>query len=306
MLRRNFELIELSDPDHDTADILGKIDVAFAPLGFYCGKDKIDSCPNLKVIASNTTGVPHIDVEYAENNGITIAALHTEQEFLKSITPTAEHTWGLLLSLARRIPGAFDSVKSGVWNRRLYPGNAMLSSLSIGIVGLGRLGKIVGKYGLAFDMRVQFFDPYVDESPLRGIEKVGSLSDLVSTNDIITLHIPHNKETESMFNKEIFSSFKRGAFLINTARAEIIDFKALLDALKEGKIAGAAMDVFEGEFQKGFSNSQSFSTHPLLEYARNHDNLLITPHIGGSTLDAWAKTEQHVIKRLINYFTQKS
>lgn len=306
MLRRNFELIELPDPDSDTAAILDEIDVTFAPLGFHCGKNKIDSCPNLKVIASSTTGVPHIDLEYAESKGVTVIALNTEQEFLKSITPTAEHTWGLLLSLTRRIPWAFESVKSGTWNRRHFPGKAMLTSLSLGIIGLGRLGSMVAKYGKCFGMNVQYYDPYIEHPEVEGIKRVGSLKELVSGNDIISLHIPHNKRNERLINNEIFNNFKKRSFFINTARAEAIDSSALLEALNSGRIAGAALDVFEGEFQKGFSNSQEFKNHPLLKYAQSHDNLLITPHIGGSTLDAWAKTEQYVINKLITFFEQQS
>lgn len=302
LLRRNFDLIELPDPNHDKADILDNVDVIFSPLGFYCGKDKIDSCPNLKVIVSNTTGVPHIDVEYAESKGITIVALHNEQAFLKSITATAEHTWGLLIALTRRIPWAFDSVKNGTWNRRLFPGKSMFSSMTLGIVGLGRLGKMVAKYGFCFGMKVRYYDPYVNKPSMKKFEKVDSVIELVANNDIITLHLPLNEQTERMFNKKIFDNFKKEAYLINTSRAEVVDFDSLLDALKKKKLAGAAFDVFEGEFKKGFSDSKVFKNHPLLEYARTHDNLLITPHIGGSTLDAWAKTEQFTIKKLIEMF----
>ena len=134
-----------------------------------------------------------------------------------------------------------------------------------------------------------------------GVERVGDPAALVRENDVISLHVPLNKETENMLNREMFSHFKKGSYLINTARAEIVDFDALLEALEGGILAGAAMDVFEGEFQKGFSGSPGFRAHPLLEYARNHDNLLLTPHIGGSTQDAWKKTEAHTLRRVIEY-----
>lgn len=304
MLHDHFTVIALHDPDEDTPEILQDVVVTFAPLGFYCGEQKIDLCPRLKVIASNTTGDAHIDVQYAASKGITVITLNEERAFLETITPTAEHTWGLLLALTRLTPWAFDSVKSGIWNRRLFPGNAMLSSMSLGIIGLGRLGSMVARYGQCFGMKVKYYDPYVDSSPIHGAERVQDLMTLVNKNDVISLHAPYNDETEKMLNSEVFLNFKRGSYFINSARAEIVDFAALLEALNSGRLAGAAMDVFQQEFQKGFSGSQQFKNHPLLEYARNHDNLLLTPHIGGSTIDAWKKTEEHTLKKIIEFLNR--
>ena len=302
LLHDRFHVIELEDPEEDTPEVLKEIDCTFAPLGFFCGNEKIDQCLRLKAIASNTTGVPHIDVRYAYEKKIAVISLANEQEFLQTITPTAEHTWGLLLALIRRTPWSFESVKNGIWNRRLFPGQAMLSSMSLGIIGLGRLGSIVARYGLCFGMRVQYYDPYVDDSGIDGVNRVSDLRQLVSENDVISLHVPHNEKTENLLNADVFAAFKSGSVFINTARAEIIDPTALLEQLRNGRIAGAAMDVFPGEFKKAFSGSSEFSDHSLLHYARGHDNLLLTPHIGGSTYDAWAKTEQYTIKKLIELF----
>ncbi len=299
MLRQAFEIIELPDPEADTSEVLERIDVTFAPLGFVCGREKIDACPRLKAIASNTTGDPHIDTVYAESKGICVVTLKNEQEFLRSITPTAELTWGLLIALMRRIPWAFDSVASGVWNRRLFPGRRMLSNMSLGIIGLGRLGKIVARYGQCFGMSpLRFFDPYKPEDIMTGVKKVEKLTALAASCDVISLHAPHNDETQGMLGRKFFGAVKPGSWFVNTARAEIVDFGSLFEALENGRLAGAAIDVFEDEFTKGFSGSETFRTHPLIEYARTHDNLLVTPHIGGSTLDAWNLTERFTIERL--------
>lgn len=297
ILKKNFDMVILETPQNDTDEILSDIEIAFAPLGFFFDKGKINRMPKLKIIASNTTGEPHIDREYAESKGIKVISLKYEQEFLKTITPTAEHTFGLILALIRRTPWAFDSVLKGAWDRRPFGGKAMLSRMSIGIAGLGRLGKLVAQYAKAFQMpQILFYDPHVKKSDIEGIEKVNSLEELISQSDIITIHIPVEKETQKLFNKELFSKFKAGSFLINTSRAELVDEKAMLAALELGKLAGAAIDVFEGEFE--MNHDELLRKSPLLAYAKTHDNLLITPHIGGSTLDAWKLTEQRVIDKI--------
>lgn len=300
LLADNFQLVSLETPKDDTDEILTGIDIVFAPLGFKCDKEKIDRMPKLKIIASNTTGEPHIDREYAESKGIKVVSLKYEQEFLRTITPTAEHTWGLLLALIRRTPWAFQSVLGGAWNRRLFGGKAMLSRLSIGIAGLGRLGKLAAGYAKAFQMKpILFYDPFVEKSETEGIIKVNSLEDLASQSDIITIHIPAEKETYKIFNREIFSKFKKGSFLINTSRAELVDEDAMLEALEDGVLAGAAIDVFEGEFE--LNHDELLQKSSLLAYAKTHDNLLITPHIGGSTLDAWELTERRTIDKILEY-----
>ena len=297
LLKNHFNVISLESPDDDTDELLTNVDVVFAPLGYFFGKEKIGMANNLKIIASNTTGEPHIDVEYAEKKGITIVSLKRYPNFLKTITPTAEHTIGLILAVTRRIPWAFESVLKGAWNRRLFGAKGMLSKMSLGIIGLGRLGSLVAKYAVAFGMDVYYYDPYVEESLIKDIRKINSLEKLVSMCDIITLHVHLGEKTRHLINDRILSKCKDGAYIINTSRGEIIDSDVLLKYLKNGKIGGAALDVFPGEFDRKFQSK--LSNHPLLSYSRKHDNLLITPHIGGSTNDAWYLTEEFIIKECI-------
>lgn len=291
-LRRDFELIELETPGDDTADILARVEVLFAPLGWQVDRAKIDACPRLRVIASNTTGHPHIDVAYAREKDVAVACLKFAPEFLRTITPTAELTWGLILALTRNVLPAHRAALDGCWDRRPFGAPAMLSSLSLGIVGHGRLGGMVARYGRAFGMTVRFYDPFVDRSD-EGAEKVSTLAALVAESDVVSLHVPHEPETEGLIDASVFARFRRGAWFVNTARGELIDWQALLAALESGHLAGAAVDVFEGEFVPGFA--ERFPDHPVLRYARTHDNLLLTPHIGGSTIDAWSRTEAHTI-----------
>lgn len=301
LLNKHFNVISLENPNSDNPDILNSIHVVIAPLGFYFGKDKIDVAPKLKVIASNTTGVPHIDVTYAEKKKIKILSLKGQRDFLDSITATAELTWGLIIASIRKIPTSFKSVCEGNWDRRAFGGVSMLSNMNLGVVGMGRLGNMVASNGICFGMKVRYFDPYVDEPVSQGVERVFSLEELVAESDVISIHIPHEKKTENLFNDNMFSKFKVGSYFINTSRGELVDHKALLKYLENGRLGGAAIDVFEGEFKDKFT--QKLATHPILLYAIKHDNLIITPHIGGSTIDAWRLTEEFTINMIIKEMT---
>ena len=300
-LHELFDVITLDNPQQDTTEILSKVNVLFAPLGYMVDKEKIDACHNLKVIASNTTGHPHINVEYAKEKQVDVACLKFAQDFLKTITPTAELSFGLMIALTRNVVPAHKKVLEGVWNRRLFGANAMLSSMQLGVVGLGRLGSLMVDYGLAFSMDVSYFDPYVDNSK-DGVIRYDTLEQLVSNNDVISVHVPHEAETENMFNEAIFSKFRSGSYFINTSRGELVDWNALLKYLKNKHLGGAALDVFEGEFEQDFDNN--FPNHPVLQYARENENLIFTPHIGGSTYDAWAKTEAHTIEMAENFLSK--
>lgn len=294
LLSQHFDVLRLPNPQHDTPEILAQCHVILAPLGHYVGQAKIDAAPKLRVIGSNTTGHPHIDVAYARAKGIAVVTLKGEHAFLDTITPTAELTWGLIVALTRNMHAATRSILDGTWDRRPFGGKAMLSRLSLGVAGYGRLGRKVAHYGLAFGMQVAACDPFVDEYET-GVERVPDLGTLVKRSDIVTVHIPHEPETENMFNADLFAAFKPGAWFINTSRGELVDGDALLEALVSNRLTGAAMDVIPHEFDPDFD----IHDNPLWQYAVGHDNLLLTPHIGGSTLDAWGETERFTIVRIL-------
>jgi D-3-phosphoglycerate dehydrogenase len=299
LLYDNFEVIRLNNPSMITPDILKDISVIFAPLGYFFGEDIFSVSPNLKVVATNTTGVPHIDVERAASRGINVISLKDEKEFLDTITPTAELTMGLIINITRNMVPAMKSVLNGEWSRWEFGGQAMLSRMSLGIVGLGRLGKMVARYATAFGMKVSYYDPFITHNAEWSYKRIESIEQLVSQVDIITVHIPMNGENRHFFNKAVFCKFKKGSYFINTARGEVVDSQALIEALEKGIIKGAALDVLDGEFEPGFSNK--VLSHPLVKYAQTHDNLIITPHIAGSTEDAWYLTQRHVIEQTIEY-----
>ena len=295
LLEKHFRLEVLDSPDSDSKEILGKVDVILAPLGYYFGRDKFELCKKLKIIGSSTTGHPHIDIEEAAERNIKVLTLKSENKFLESITPTAELTWGLIIALSRNLPRAQQSVREGNWSRWSVGSDRMLSRMKLGVVGYGRLGRMVANYGVAFGMDVYYHDlvNYDDEK----FQYFENLEELVALCDVVTAHIPHEESTENLFDQQLFDCFKTGAYFVNTSRGEIVDDVALLEALRSNKLAGAACDVFPGEYLPDFS----LTNHPLWSYFMEHENLILTPHIGGSTIDAWRETQLFIANKIIDH-----
>ena len=249
----------------------------------------IDRLSNLKFVVSPTTGHSHLDLEAMHKRGIQVVSLKGEAEFLGSVTATAELTWGLILSLTRRIPQAVNHVACGGWSRDLFRGFD-LAGRTLGIVGYGRLGRIIEEYARAFRMNVLVNDisPRV---PVFG--QMVSLERLMAESDIVTVHVDVNPESRNMFGDAEFSRMKRSAFFVNTSRGELIDEDALIRALRQNRLAAAAIDVIQGE-QSGPANS------PLLRSRTEfQDRLLVTPHIGGASWDSMARTENFIIAKVL-------
>ena len=260
-------------------------EVVIIRLWYQVNKRWLSEFPRLKYILSATTGLDHIDLEAADERGIRVLSLKGETGFLRTIPATAELTWGLILSLTRNIPAAFNSVKSGEWDRDSYKGHD-LRGKTLGIIGMGRVGRQVARFGDAFGMRVIGHDKTFP----RNAEMYWRLDDLLSQADIISVHVPLDESTRGMIGATEFWLMKNGAYFINTSRGEIIDEPALLHALENGPLAGAAVDVMQDE--RGIRNPG------LLAYARTHDNLIITPDIGGCTFESMAATEIFVAQKL--------
>ena len=281
-----FEVTELDDPRDDTDELLERAEVLWAPLGFPVDEEKLDRCPALRALISNTTSIPHIDHEAASRHGVEVCALDDEQDFLETITPTAEHAMGLLMAAWRKIPAAHRDACSGNWDRRNWGAPRMLSRMRMGIIGYGRLGKKVAKVARALGMEVAYYDPGMEGSS-------ASLNELASHSDVLSLHASSTEQNRCLVSREVLEALPRGAVVINTARGELLDTDALLELLESGHLAAAALDTIDGEYFPGFA--EQWKRHPVAKFAREHDNLLLTPHIGGSTLDAWSETERRVI-----------
>ena len=282
------ELLEIAD----TYDI---IVVGLYPM---IDKEVMDKATRLKCIAIPANTLENIDVEYAEAKGIEVVSLWGELEFLNTITGTAELAMGLLIDIVRLTPWAFDNVKEYKWEREKFRGHNLYEK-TLGIVGMGRLGTWMARYGKAFGMKVVFYDPHVEESRVAGCAKV-SFDELLAQSDVVSLHAHLNEETENMFNAEVFKKMKNDAYLINTARGRIVDEAALLQALLGGEIAGYAGDVLADEFR---FDDTGLVHHPLVDYAKNHRNAIIFPHTGGMTVESRERTDVFVVEKLKKFLS---
>ena len=283
-----FDCVVLEDPRSDTKKILHDTEVLFAPLGFPVNAAKMGLCTTLRAVVSNTTSVSHIDIKAAAKRNVGICALYDEQLFLNTITPTAEHTIGLMLAAWRQISSAHRAVLRGEWRRIDWGAPRMFSRMRLGIVGFGRLGRKVANIAKAMEMVVNYYDPYVDGG-------VDDVVELATCSDILSIHAVSNEETSGLISESVLKALPKNAMVINTARGELLDTNALLDLMENGHIIAAALDTIDGEYEVGFEANLVKSR--LLSYARTHDNLILTPHIGGSTLDAWKETQRRVLEK---------
>ncbi len=274
----------------DLASELADADALFVRLGHRIDAELLAQASQLKFIISPTTGVNHIDGDVANTNGVQLITLQGEEQLLADIFSTAELTWGLLLSLSRRIGSAHNSVVNGLWDRDQFRGSD-LRRKTIGIIGLGRLGKMVATYAQAFGMHTCYFDPLVKSE---SHDKCHSLESLCATADVVTLHVNSTAQNKRLFNQACFHAMKPSALFINTSRGELVDETALYNALCEERIAGAAIDVLCEE-----NDPRNMSSRLLRRYAEHHQNLIITPHIGGATRDSMQRTEMHLAKKLM-------
>lgn len=264
-------------------------DIVWIRLGHRIGPASIPASPRCRIVAVPVTGLDHIDLTTCAQRGIAVVSLKGETEFLRTVTATAEHTIGLLLALIRHIPSAHGSVLGGAWNRDLFRGRE-LHGRTAGIIGVGRLGQMVAAYLTAFGMKVIGYDVRKDLATGH-VEYLPCLNELLRASDVVSLHVPYTSETRHLLRAENFKEMRRDAVLINTSRGGVIDDDALLQALVGNVIAGAALDVIDGEPDVGID-------HPLVRHARTHPNLLLTPHLGGNTSDSFSKTEAFIAKRV--------
>jgi len=235
----------------------------------------VASAANLKIISCATTGSDHIERTELNRRGIPVRTLMEDKQLLLNLTPAAELSWALLMASARMLPAAIDHVKIGGWDRELFPG-IMLNGKRIGIIGCGRIGTWMSRYARAFGMDIVGYDPFVSEFPPQ-IKPV-SLEELARTSDFITIHVPLTEDTKGLFSQSCFEQVKPGAILINTSRGAVIDESALLNALESKRLNAAGLDVLADEPEVAKS--------PLVQYAKTHHNLILTPHCGGFSYDA--------------------
>jgi D-3-phosphoglycerate dehydrogenase / 2-oxoglutarate reductase len=296
-LLRQVGEVTLADLDRTALEkALPHFDVLWVRLRNHIDARLLGSSARLKMIATPTTGLTHIDLEAAEERGVEILSLRGATGFLRTIRGTAEHTIGLMLALLRGLPAATAHVAAGGWNRNLFQGREIYGR-TVGIVGYGRLGRIVARYLNAFEARVLVTDRPDWCGSVDPFVEMVSLPDLLAASDIVSLHVNLCPETHGFFGRNCFAAMRSGAYFLNTARGELVDEEALLEALESGSLAGAALDVLAGE------PLVDAAQHPLVQYARRHSNLILTPHIGGCTKESMEKTEIYLAGQLVEAFS---
>jgi D-3-phosphoglycerate dehydrogenase len=242
----------------------------------------LDHAPKLKIIAAHGVGVDHIDLQAAARAGVVVANCPGAND-----QAVADLTIGLMISLARQIPLVDQDVRSGKWGR--YEGSELWKK-SVGLIGLGRIGRGVARRALGFDMQVLAYDPYVDDQQARAIGvRMASLDEVITAADFVSLHTPLTEETRHLIGKQQLEQMKPSAFLINTARGGLIDEEALYEALVGGKLAGAGLDAFAVEPPVG---------SPLLGLK----NVVLTPHIGAHTKEAIERVGMLAAQNVVHVF----
>ncbi len=232
----------------------------------------IKASPNLRVISKHGVGVDNIDVQTATQ--LRIPVMVTASANYQSV---AEHTLGLMFALAKDIPWHDRRIRQGFWDKAQYRGVELFKK-TLGIIGFGRIGRRVYELVAPLQMKVLVFDPYLNSEPLpRDITRVDQLEDLLKEADIVSLHCPLTERTKHLIGARELGIMKKTAWLINTARGEVVDENALILALKEGKIAGAGLDTFRKEPPEDL--------RPLCEAGK----IVMTPHVAGATEEAFKR-----------------
>jgi D-3-phosphoglycerate dehydrogenase len=264
---------------------LTEAEIVVVRLGIQFGSTLLQN-PAKKILAivSPTTGLNHIDLDAAASKQIQILSLQGETNFLESIPSTAEFTWGLILEANRNIIDAANSVAVAQWNRDLFKGKN-LRGKTIGIIGLGRVGKQVAHFANAFGMNVLAYDTDKNIVGADYVSMLPTVVDLVSASDIVTIHIP-SQNNDHFINKDILKKCKQGSIWINTSRANVWDEAAIASLVKSGHIGKVATDVLSHE-----NKEQPIQNNPLWIAAQEDSRIIITPHLAGATEESMLVTE---------------
>ncbi|HXH75858.1 MAG TPA: hydroxyacid dehydrogenase [Bacteriovoracaceae bacterium] len=251
-------------------------------------KELIDAAPNLKYVVRAGEGTDNIDKAYCAEKGIKVSNTPGANN-----NSAAEHAVALMLTVLRKTAQADASMRQGKWDKDAFTGNE-LSNKTVGIMGFGRIGQIVAKRISGFEPKILFFDPLVHESQVKYATKVNTLDELFSKSDIVTVHTPLIDATKGVVNHALLSKMKPTAILVNAARGKIVNENDLYEILKAKKIKGAGLDVFANE--------------PLEEGSKlkELDNIVLTPHLGGSTEEAQFRVGEMAAHQIVEFFTNKN
>lgn len=269
-------------------DFLVDKEIIFVRLNYYFDTHILSNANKLKYICSPTTGLNHLDLDYLKKNKIKVISLKGEFDFLSDIRATSEHTFGLILSLLRNYKNAI-SISKEKFNRELYKGDEIFNN-SIGIIGFGRLGKLLAKYIEAFNGNTFFYDTDSSIKEIYGAKRLDSVEELISNCNVILLCASYELTSNKFFNKAYIDLLK-DKFFVNTSRGELIDEKYLLKKVKENFFKGIAIDVLRDESKDKNNLDEFLSVDKSI-------NFIITPHIAGATFTSMKRTEEFIAKKL--------
>ena len=290
-LRKDKNLVVDERPGLSPAElkaIIGEYDAVLVRSGTKLTSDILDAAKNLRIVGRAGVGVDNVDLDAATKRGVIV--MNTPEG---NTISTAEHSFSMLMALARNIPQAYLSVKNGEWKRQKFLGTELQSKV-LGVVGFGRIGREVAKRASAFGMRVVTFDPFISAEAVKEYPvEFLSFKALLKAADFITFHTPLTPETKYLLNDETFPLCKDGVRVINCARGGIIEEKALYKFIKSGKVAGAALDVFEKEPPE---------KNPLLELPQ----VISTPHLGAATQEAQENVAVDVARQVVDALYERS
>ena len=282
-LREHVEVdVKLGLSPEELAETIAEYDAIVVRSATKIDAGLIEKAQNLKIVGRAGIGLDNVDVEAATRHGILV--VNAPQS---NVLSAAEHTMALLLAQARNIPQAHQALVEGKWEREKWQG-AELHGKTLGIVGLGRVGTLVAQRASAFGMRLVAFDPYV--APARaaqmGVQLLDTVGEVCAEADFITIHLPKTPETLGIIGERELNMARPGCRIVNTARGGLIDEAALVAALQDGRVAGAAVDVFENE--------------PVTEHALfGLPNVVVTPHLGASTAEAQDKAGLTIAEQIL-------
>jgi D-3-phosphoglycerate dehydrogenase len=258
---------------------------------FTIDSDFLKFCPNLKFIARSGSGLENIDTKACKDLGIRV---YNSPEGNRNAV--AEHALGMLLSLLHKIQKADKEVRQGEWNRESNRGEE-LDGKTVGIIGYGNNGAAFAKKLRGFDVRVLAYDKYKSGFGDHFVQEC-TLNAILEQADVISFHIPQNKETRSFLNKEFVASMQKPFYLLNLSRGKIVDTAALVEGLQNGKIKGAGLDVLEFE-SKSFESFFEQELPGSFSYLINSENVVLTPHVGGWTSESYVKLSSVLADKIL-------
>tara|TARA_B110000858_G_scaffold35093_1_gene39229 strand:- start:588 stop:1538 length:951 start_codon:yes stop_codon:yes gene_type:complete len=248
---------------------------------------------NVKLINTCSTGMNHIDVNYCNKNNIKIYSLTKDMNLINNLPSTSELAFGLMLSLLRKIPQGQKHVSEYGWDYTQFMGR-QVKDLKVGIVGYGRLGKMMYNFCKAFGADVMVYDPYIKEQLTDSFllnHWCSSLEQLFEFSDVVSLHVHVTDETKYIINKDLFGSIKKDCYIINTSRGEIVNENDIVEGLESGIITGYGTDVIENEFD-------NLNDSPIIKSMNKGENIIITPHVGGMTIEGQTKAYDWAVNKL--------